>query len=105
VCGICIYRDLEQRYQQAKADGSFDPFRPRNTREVTQHNNNLLQDLCAAVATGVMPNRFQAMFRQRSAAPPLASSKELEDEARRMLQPLQEAIDQLGEAGVASFNS
>jgi hypothetical protein len=91
-------RQLLSDYNRRKTAGSFEVARPKNTREMAHHTHNLVKDLCGVLVTGQVPETWDTMLQQGTAAP-RPTATELEEQARAALRPLQEAIEHMEGAG------
>lgn len=97
-------------YKEEKAAGSFEVRRPRTTKEVAVHNNQLMQNMPQLVAAYIMQNNQQqqqqggvsAWCQQMQSKPqaPRPSAEEQEQQAAEMLEHLMQRAKQLDDEGI-----
>jgi len=109
-CGIAC-RELLALYKEEKAAGSFEVRRPRTTKEVAVHNNQLMQNMPQLVAAYILQNQQQqqqqqggvsAWCQQMQSKPqaPRPSAEEQEQQAADMLERLVQRAKQLDDEGI-----
>jgi len=108
-CRHCMIRELLQEYTEKKAAGAFEVRRPKTTREIAMHNNQLLQDLpkqlYQAFQQGQQEQEPVAMWSellQRQPGAPRPTAEEQEAEAAYQREVLLKKVAELEELGVGT---
>lgn len=112
-CGIgtVACRELLALYKEEKAAGSFEVRRPRTTKEVAVHNNQLMQNMPQLVAAYILQNQQQQQLQQGGVSAwcqqmqskpqaPRPSAEEQEQQAADMLERLMQRAKQLDDEGI-----
>ncbi len=90
---MTLHRDLLAKYKDLKGAGAFEVRRPKSTKEIALHNNQLLQQLPAQIFGGWS----EAMQQQPAAPRPTAD--EVEQLASQQLEQLMRKAAEFEEQG------
>jgi hypothetical protein len=97
-------RELLGLYKKEKAAGKFEIRRPRTTKEVTLHNNQLMQNMPQLVAAFILQQQGGVAAwceeMQRKPSAPRPSADEQEQQAAHELERMMERAEWLDEEGI-----
>ena len=91
---LFVARDLLAEYKKLKGAGAFEVRRPKSTKEIALHNNQLLQQLPAQIFGG-----WSEAMRQQPAAP-RPTAEEVEQLASQQMDDLLRKVAELEKRGV-----
>jgi hypothetical protein len=97
-------RELLGLYKKEKAAGKFEIRRPRTTKEVSLHNNQLMQNMPQLVAAFILQQQGGVAAwceeMQRKPSAPRPSADEQEQQAAHELERMMERAEWLDEEGI-----
>lgn len=98
-----------QEYRERKAAGDFEVRRPKTTKEIAVHNNQLLQELPGQMMQamlqaqqGKQPAAWCEAFQERPTAP-RPTADEQEEQAEEQRQELLRRVQELQEGGAGAM--